>query len=207
MSLYNPLSTTLQINGKTLQKCQPICGYAYILSINIHIGIKLKNSLMPIGVIKVFRKVTALSVNEPSLPRFAFICSIGVTEPARLTRSRLWLRHLHCAVSSSYPASNALLLLCRYDVVRAANTGSYILHQNSNSLQAHLPFGCLNQPRTINRHLDRTSSGRYSDSLIFFILDDILDLLVICTPIVSPLPIANISNIEKRSFLRLVKAL
>ena len=207
MSLYNPLSTTLQINGKTLQKCQQPCGYAYILSINIHIGIKLKNSLIPIGVIKVFRKVTALSVNEPSLPRFAFICSIGVTEPDSLARHGHYLRHPYCAVSASYPTSNALLLLYRYDVVRAANTGKYILHQNSNSLQAHLPFGCLNHPSTKIFQLDRTSSGKNSDSLIFFILDDILDLLVICTPIVSPLPIANISNIEKRSFLRLVKAL
>ena len=187
--------------------CQRICLFHQLMSTMMPIGTKLKKSLIPISLIKVFRKVTALSVNEPSLPRFAFICSIGVTEPARLTRSRLWLRHLHCAVSSSYPASNALLLLYRYDVVRAANTGNYILHQNSNSLQAHLPFGCLNHPSTSIFQLDRTSSGKNSDSLIFFILDDILDLLVICTPIVSPLPIANISNIEKRSFLRLVKAL
>ena len=144
-------------------------------------------------------------MNEPSLPRFAFICSIGVTEPARLTRSRLWLRHLHCAVSSSYPASNALLLLCRYDVVRAANTGKYILHQNSNSLQAHLPFGCLNHPSTSIFQLDRTSSGKNSDSLIFLILEDILLLLVIWMPTVSPLPTARMSNMLNKSFFLLEK--
>ena len=146
-------------------------------------------------------------MNEPSLPRFAFICSIGVTEPDSLARHGHYLRHPYCAVSASYPASNALLLLCRYDVVRAASIGSGILHQNSNSLQAYLPLGCLNQPITNMRHLDLISSGKYSDSLIFLIREDILDLLVICTPMVSPLPIANISNIWNRSFLRLVKAL
>lgn len=171
------------------------------------IGIKLKKSLISISLIKVFSKVTALSVNEPSLPRFAFICSIGVTEPARLTRSRLWLRHLHCAVSSSYPSSNALLLLYRYDVVRAANTGIDTIHQNSNSLQAHLPLGCLNHPKTKIFQLDRTSSGKYSDSDIFFIREDILDLLVIWTPTVSPFPIARMSKIENKSFFLLVKEL
>ena len=155
----------------------------------------------------VFSKVTALSVNEPSLPRFAFICSIGVTEPNSLARHGHYLRHPYCAVSASYPASNALLLLCRYDVVRAANTGSYILHQNSNSLQAHLPFGCLYQPSTSIFHLDRTSSGRNSDSDIFFMREDILDLLVIWIPTVSPFPIAKMSKMENKSFLRLVKAL
>jgi hypothetical protein len=146
-------------------------------------------------------------VNEPSLPRFALICSIGVTEPDSLARHRHYLRHLYCAVSASYPSSNALLLLCRYDVVRAASTGNGILPHNSVSLQAHLPLGCLYQPKTRMRHLLRMSSGRYSDSLIFLTLLLILDLLVIWTPTVSPLPTANISNIWNRSFLRLVNAL
>jgi hypothetical protein len=146
-------------------------------------------------------------VNEPSLPRFAFICSIGVTEPDSLARHRHYLRHLYCAISASYPSSNALLLLCCYDVVRAASIGNGILPHNSVSLQAHLPLGCLYQPKTRMRHLLRMSSGRYSDSLIFLTLLLILDLLVIWTPTVSPLPIANISNIWNRSFLRLVKAL
>ena len=144
-------------------------------------------------------------MNEPSLPRFAFICSIGVTEPDSLARHGHYLRHPYCAVSASYPTSNALLLLYRYDVVRAANTGNYILHHISNSLQAHLPFGCLNHPKTKIFQLDRTSSGRYSDSLIFFILEDILDLLVIWIPTVSPLPTARMSNMLNKSFFLLEK--
>ena len=145
-------------------------------------------------------------VNEPSLPRFALICLLsGATEPDSRSRSRHYLRHLHCAVSSFTPSS--AITLCRWYVVRASNTGIGILHYNSTSLQAHLPLGCLYQPRTSMRHLLRISSGKYSDSLIFFILLDILDLLVICTPIVSPLPIARMSNIWNRSFLRLVNAL
>ena len=144
-------------------------------------------------------------MNEPSLPRFAFICSIGVTEPARLSRSRLWLRHLLCAVSSFTPSST--MILNPWYVVRASNLGNRILHHISNSLQAHLPLGCLNHPRTRIFHPDRTSSGKNSDSEIFLILDDILDLLVIWIPTVSPLPIARMSKMENRSFLRLVKAL
>ena len=155
--------------------------------------------------ILVFSKVTALSVNEPSLPRFAFICSIGVTEPDSLARHGHYLRHPYCAVSASYPTSNALLLLCRYDVVRAANTGNYILHQNSNSLQAHLPLGCLYQPSTSIFQPDLTNSGKYSDSLIFLILEDILLLLVIWMPTVSPLPTAKMSNILNKSFFLLEK--
>lgn len=146
-------------------------------------------------------------MNEPSLPKFAFICSIGVTEPDSLARHGHYLRHPYCAVSASYPSSNALLLLCRYDVVRAASTGNSTIPYNSTSLQAHLPLGCLYQPRISMRHLLRMSSGKYSDSLIFLTLLLILDLLVICTPTVSPLPIANMSNIWNRSFLRLVNAL
>jgi hypothetical protein len=78
---------------------------------------------------------------------------------------------------------------------------------SSTSLQAHLPLGCLYQPKTRMRHLLRISSGKYSDSLIFLTLLLMLDLLVIWTPTVSPLPTANMSNIWNRSFLRLVKAL
>ena len=123
--------------------CQRICLLDQYMSTIMPIGTKLKKFLVLISIIKVFRKVTALSVNEPSLPRFAFICSIGVTEPDSLARHGHYLRHPYCAVSSSYPSSNALLLLYRYDVVRAANTGNDTIHQNSNSLQAHLPLGCL----------------------------------------------------------------
>ena len=68
--------------------CQQICLFDQYMSTMMPIGIKLKKSLIPISIIKVFRKVTALSVNEPSLPRFAFICSIGVTEPASLSLNR-----------------------------------------------------------------------------------------------------------------------
>jgi hypothetical protein len=57
------------------------------------------------------------------------------------------------------------------------------------------------------RHLDFISSGKYSDSDIFFMREDIFDLLVIWMPIVSPLPIAKMSKIENKSFFRLVKAL
>ena len=101
----------------------------------------------------------------------------------------------------------ALFLLSPWYVVRASNLGNRILHHISNSLQAHLPLGCLNHPRTNIFQLDRTSSGRYSDSDIFFIREDILDLLVIWIPTVSPLPIAKMSKMENKSFLRLVKAL
>ena len=142
-------------------------------------------------------------MNEPSLPRFAFICSIGVTEPARLSRSRLWLRHLLCAVSSFTPSST--MILSRWYVVRASNLGNHILHHISNSLQAHLPLGCLNQPRTRIFHPERTSSGKNSDSEIFLIRDDILDLLVIWMPTVSPLPTAKMSKILNKSFFLLEK--
>ena len=99
------------------------------------------------------------------------------------------------------------MILSRWYVVRASNLGNRILHHISNSLQAHLPLGCLNHPKTMMRHLDRTSSGRYSDSDIFFMREDILDLLVIWIPTVSPFPIAKMSKMENKSFFRLVKAL
>lgn len=146
-------------------------------------------------------------MNEPSLPKFALICSIGVTEPDSLARHRHYLRHLYCAISASYPTSNALLLLGRYDVVRAASTRNTTIPYNSTSLQAHLPLGCLYHPKTSMRHLLRSSSGKYSDSEIFFIREDIFDLLVICMPIVSPFPIARMSKIWNKSFFLLVKAL
>ena len=145
-------------------------------------------------------------VNEPSLPRFAFICLLEPQNPSVVqgigTNFTTYIALFH-----PLPPSSALLLLCRYDVVRAASIGNCILPHNSVSLQAHLPLGCLYQPKTRMRHLLRISSGRYSDSLIFLTLLLILGLLVICTPTVSPLPIAKISNIWNRSFLRLVKAL
>ena len=159
---------------------------------------KVLNTISPI-------KGYCFLVNEPSLPRFAFICLLEPQNPSVVqgigTNFATYIALFH-----PLPPV-ALYPLCRWYVVRASNIGSGILPHNSVSLQAHLPLGCLYQPKTRMRHLLRMSSGRYSDSLIFLILLLILDLLVICTPSVSPFPIAKISNIWKRSFLRLVKAL
>ena len=99
------------------------------------------------------------------------------------------------------------MILSRWYVVRASNLGIDTIPQNSNSLQAHLPLGCLNHPKTSIFQLDLISSGKYSDSDIFFMREDIFDLLVIWTPTVSPLPIARMSKIENKSFFLLVKAL
>ena len=144
-------------------------------------------------------------MNEPSLPRFAFICLLEPQNPT-VVQGVGTIFATYIALFHPLPPV-ALYPLCRWYVVRASNIGNGILHHNSVSLQAHLPLGCLYQPRISMRHLLRMSSGRYSDSLIFLTLLLMLDLLVIWTPTVSPLPIANISNIWNRSFLRLVKAL
>ena len=56
-------------------------------------------------------------------------------------------------------------------------------------------------------HFDRNSSGKYSDSDIFFMREDIFDLLVIWTPIVSSFPIARMSKMWNKSFFLFVKAL
>lgn len=176
-----------------------------VVNCAVYVCNEIQNLVVVLQVLQVLEKVTALSVNEPSLPRFAFICSIGVTEPDSRSRSRHYLRHLHCAVSSFTPSS--AISLCRWYVVRASNTRTRILPYNSTSLQAHLPLGCLYQPKTRMRHLLRNSSGKYSDSEIFFIREDIFDLLVICMPSVSPFPIARMSKIWNKSFFLLVKAL
>ena len=86
-------------------------------------------------------------------------------------------------------------------------SANVIINQNSNSLKSYLPLGFLNQPITIILHLDLISSGRYSLSWIFLILDDILLLDVICMPKDSPFPIATMSKMPNISFFRFVKEL
>lgn len=56
-------------------------------------------------------------------------------------------------------------------------------------------------------HLDFKSSGRISEFAIFFTLADILLLDVSWIAIVSPFPIAKMSNRENKSFFRFVNAL
>ena len=57
LKLYNPMSTTLQLAAKTLQKCQQLCWYVHFLSITIHIGSNMYRKLVLIGI-KCFSKFT-----------------------------------------------------------------------------------------------------------------------------------------------------